>query len=239
MQLQTQTVQTMSSHEIAELTGKRHDNVVRDIRVMLTQLGGERGVLTFEHTQLNPQNQQLYKYFSLPKRETLILVSGYSVELRAKIIDRWQELEAAQGPQLPKTMAQALRLAAEQAEQLEQQAQALALAAPKAEFVDKYVQATTGSKGFRQVCKLLNVKEPVFRKFLKDKGVMYHLGGEWVPHAQHIQAGRFETKAGVAEHGDTSHAYNQAMFTAKGVSWIAGEWAKHQVAQATVKEVAA
>ena len=239
MQLQTQTVQTMSSHEIAELTGKRHDNVVRDIRVMFEQLGNPLGVLTFEHTQINPQNQQLYKYFSLPKRETLILVSGYSVELRAKIIDRWQELEAAQGPKLPQTMAQALRLAADQAEQLEQQAKQLAEAAPKAEFVDKYVQATTGSKGFRQVCKLLNVKEPVFRQFLKDKGVMYYLGREWVPHAQHIDAGRFETKAGVAEHGDTSHAYNQAMFTAKGVSWIAGEWAKHQVAQATAQEAAA
>ncbi len=115
----------------------------------------------------------------------------------------------------------------------------LALAAPKVHFVDKYVQASTGSKGFRQVCKLLNVKEPVFRQFLKDKGVMYYLGREWVPHAQHIDAGRFETKAGVAEHGDSSHAYNQAMFTAKGVSWIAGEWAKHQVAQATATEGAA
>ena len=32
---------TMTSLEIAELTGKRHDNVMRDIRSMLVELHGE------------------------------------------------------------------------------------------------------------------------------------------------------------------------------------------------------
>lgn len=81
---------TMSSLEIAELTGKRHDNVMRDIQGMLVELGG---VLSFEDTYTNPQNGQKYPCFKLPKRESLILVSGYSVVLRSKIIDRWQELE--------------------------------------------------------------------------------------------------------------------------------------------------
>lgn len=90
---------SMSSLEIAELTGKRHDNVMRDIRVMLEGLGV--GILSFEGTQLNHQNGQSYPIFRLPKRETLILVSGYSVELRAKIIDRLAELEAAQAITMP------------------------------------------------------------------------------------------------------------------------------------------
>lgn len=85
---------TMSSHEIAELTGKRHDHVMRDIRAMLAELHGEGGIPSFEDTHTNPQNGQTYPVFNLPKRESLILVSGYNVQMRASIIDRWQELEA-------------------------------------------------------------------------------------------------------------------------------------------------
>ena len=84
---------TMSSREIAELTGKEHRNVMADIRKMLTELHGENGVLNFQQSYINGQNKE-QPCFNLPKRESLILVSGYSVQMRATIIDRWQELEA-------------------------------------------------------------------------------------------------------------------------------------------------
>lgn len=93
---------TMSSVEIAELTGKRHDNVLRDIRTTLAEVVGHQGLLSFEGTYQHPQNGQRYGCYRLPQREVLILVSGYSVSLRARIIDRWAELECqAAAPQLP------------------------------------------------------------------------------------------------------------------------------------------
>lgn len=85
----------MSSREIAELTGKQHGHVMRDILAMLVELHGEGGVSSFGDTHTNHQNGQKYPIYRLPKRETMILVSGYSITIRAKIIDRWQELEAA------------------------------------------------------------------------------------------------------------------------------------------------
>lgn len=92
---------TMTSRDIAALTGKRHDNVMADIRKMLIELYGDGGVLSFQDTQTNEQNGQSYTIFNLPKRETLILVSGYSVTMRSRIIDRWQELEANQAKPAP------------------------------------------------------------------------------------------------------------------------------------------
>lgn len=83
---------TMSSREIAELTGKQHKNVLADIRNMLEEIGE----LKIQPTSyVDVQNKKHPEYW-LPKRETLILVSGYNIELRAKIIDRWQELEEQQ-----------------------------------------------------------------------------------------------------------------------------------------------
>lgn len=84
------TTLTMSSREIAKLCEKRHDHVMRDIGNMLSELNIDAP--QFRGTYKTSQGNE-YECFNLPKRETLILVSGYRLELRAKIIDRWQELE--------------------------------------------------------------------------------------------------------------------------------------------------
>ena len=63
------------------------------------------------------------------------------------------------GNAIPQTYAAALLEAGRLAQLNEQQAEQLAMAAPKVEFVDKYVTADSGSKGFRQVAKLLCANE--------------------------------------------------------------------------------
>lgn len=111
---------TMSSREIAEITGKDHKHVLTDVRKMLVDLG--LGEPDFRRSYLSEQNKPMPGY-NLPKRETIILVSGYNIKMRAAIIDRWQELESNmqqnQVPihQIPQTFHEALRLASELAEQ--------------------------------------------------------------------------------------------------------------------------
>jgi phage antirepressor YoqD-like protein len=221
---------TMCSRDISDLTGKRHDHVMADIKKMIEWLGDTCPDFSGELPDTYGRPQKVY---FLPKRETLILVSGYSIDLRAKIIDRWQELELQQKPKLPQTYAEALLEAGRLALENEKQAEQLRLAAPKVEFVEKYIDSSTGSLGFRKVAKLLKVNEKEFRTFLSEEKIMYKLSGDWVPYQNHIDAGRFEVKAGLAEHEERSHAFTQSKFTAKGVEWVAGEYAKSLVRDAT------
>ena len=111
---------TMSSVEIAQLCEKRHDHVMRDVRLMLEELEIQSPHFWGDYTD---SKGRTYPCFYLPKDLTLTLIAGYNVKLRKRIIDRWQELEAKQTVQLPQTFAEALRLAAD----LEEQKQALLL----------------------------------------------------------------------------------------------------------------
>lgn len=85
----TNTGPVMSSLRIAELTGKRHDHVLRDIRKMLTDIHGEGGVPSFEDTRINPQNNQAYPCFLLDEVHTLTLLTGYDAKARFAVNSEW------------------------------------------------------------------------------------------------------------------------------------------------------
>ncbi|WP_336352994.1 phage antirepressor KilAC domain-containing protein [Pseudomonas atacamensis] len=221
---------TMSSSEIAELTGKLHKNVIRDIREMLDELQKDGSDLS--HVHETKDGRGYTTLFELDKELTETLLTGYSIPLRHKVIRRLNELQAQlEGPRVLATLrdfsnpAAAARAWAEQFELQQAANQALIEAAPKIAFVERYVQST-GLKGFRQVAKLLKANESRLREFLLDKKIMYRMGGEWQAYQPHIDAGRFEVKAGTS---DSGHAYNQSKFTPKGVNWIAGLWAQHNL----------
>ncbi|MBO9108727.1 Rha family transcriptional regulator [Agrobacterium sp. S2/73] len=127
---------TMSSREIAELTGKDHKNVIRDIRELFTALKIEPSEFSATYRDVTGRGLPL---FNLPKRECLVLVSGYSVALRAKIIDRWMELEA--GVQVrplttTETLIQMLQLQAAVERRQEEQGRAIASLEDKVALVE-------------------------------------------------------------------------------------------------------
>ena len=83
-------VESMSSLEIAEVTGKEHKNVMRDIQNLLSQ-GVDK--LNFERISYKDSMNRVRDAYQLTYKGVLILASGYNPVLREKIINRWEELE--------------------------------------------------------------------------------------------------------------------------------------------------
>ena len=162
---------TISSLEIAQLTGKNHNDVMRDVRKTLAD--AEIGESKFAFTYTDSQNKSRPCY-NLPRFECDLVVSGYSVKYRAAIIKRWHELEANQAPALPQTMAEALRLAADSLDRATVAETKLLEVAPKLKTYNEVMQSN-GLHNFREAAGLLPhlklgsnnlVKELVAKKVL-------------------------------------------------------------------------
>ena len=85
---------TMSSLEIAELTGKAHKHVLRDIREMIDTIGSPN--LDSKQYQVFTLKNGMTSKCMLDKELTTTLVSGYSTLMRHAIVKRWLELESAE-----------------------------------------------------------------------------------------------------------------------------------------------
>lgn len=85
---------TMSSREIAELTGKLHKNVIQDIRNLIEQ--GAISGLNFQPAEYTDAQGKPRPMYLLDFDATMTLVTGYDAVLRAKVIKRWRELETGE-----------------------------------------------------------------------------------------------------------------------------------------------
>lgn len=163
--INTQAGATMTSLEIATVTGKRHADVMRDVRTMLEQLNiGER---KFASSYLSDQNKQL-PCFALDRIHVECLLTGYSIPLRMKVLERLKELEAGSHVSVPSSFAEALRLAADQQEQIQQLQITNQHSAMKIDVLEQLLAAGVSAPEF---CRRLNgVNTMKVNDFLLDAG---------------------------------------------------------------------
>lgn len=92
--LETPTIPNrMSSREVAELTGKRHADVMRDIRSMQATLTNADLRSCAESATYIGADMRAYEMYEMDKETTMCLMAGYDAVARMKIIQRWQQLE--------------------------------------------------------------------------------------------------------------------------------------------------
>lgn len=156
--------QTMSSLEIAKLTGKEHSKVMSDIKKVLEEVG--IGHAVFSGSYLSEQNKML-AYFNLPRRECDLVIAGYSAKYRLAIIDRWQELEVSKNLVIPQTFSDALRLAADLNESLSAATLKIQQDKPKVDFAMAVRYAETACT-YEEFSKTLGIGKNTFLALLRD-----------------------------------------------------------------------
>lgn len=185
----------MTSLEISDLVGARHDSARRTIERL-----AEKAVI-----QLPPlveiatgARAALVYVFSgeQGKRDSYVVVAQLSPEFTARLVDRWQELEArpAMDPAQVLNDPAAMRgLLLSYTEKVIALQNANAELAPKAEALD-LLSASDGSVTFTQASKLLGMKIADLTRWMNASGWIYRQNGSWVAFRQHIQNGRLEYK---------------------------------------------
>lgn len=220
---------------IARRTDNDHASTIKLVRTYQQDFE-QFGRVGFEiQPFVTPGGQQTRQIATLNEDQAILLLTymrnSETVRgLKVALVKAFGELRRAADSsqfQVPTTLSGALRLAAEQAEQIEQQQLLIEQQRPAVEFVEKFVQLEEGDKGFREVCKILKANENRFREFLTEQRIMYRLHGRLIAYQPHIDAGRFRVTAGMCNR--EKRQVTNCKMTAKGLKWIAGEWAKYQL----------
>ena len=134
--------------------------------------------------------------------------------------------------QIPQTLSEALRLAATQAETIEQQQERLALVEPKAAALD-VIGAAEGSLGVRETAKTIGIAQNKFVAWCVNNEWMYRDSKDRLqPYSGRIQQGYMEQRPVTFNGRDgTARATTQPMFTPKGLARLAQIFAiVHEVA---------
>jgi phage antirepressor YoqD-like protein len=214
----------MSSVEIAELTEKRHDNVKRDILNMLSDL--KTNVLSFEDIYLDGRNRRQVQYL-LDREHTDCLLTGYSAALRMRVIRRWHELEGRVIGQfqIPTSLSEALRLAADQAEQNQKLQDVIKRQAPHVAAIKRLASAC-GSICITDAAKQLQIRPAQLFDWMQQNRWIYRRSGStrWIAREPRITSGLLihkVTSLKPDEETGVERAAFQPLVTPKGLTRLA------------------
>lgn len=239
--LNTNFVKTMSSREIAELTGKEHRNVKRDCEVMFSELNLD--ALSFEHIYLDSMNRQQTEYL-LTFELVQTLITGYSIKLRFAVIQRLNELEAQVSqpalalPNFTDPAEAAIAWAAEfkakqlaqvQVVQLEAENQSMKTDVKALEQISK----ADGSLCITDAAKALGMGQKQLHNWLSANDWIYRRNGNknWLGYSDKEKSGYLEHKVDEIQLTDgRTKIREQVRITPKGLAKLAKIFAKGEAA---------
>lgn len=204
---------TMTSQQIAEMLGSRHDKVKQSIeRLAINGVIIQPPVGIEQSTDVMGRNRDTQVYFfsgEQGKRDSIIVVAQLSPEFTAALVDRWQELERQQAQpafQIPQSYGEALQLAANQALQIEQDK-------PKVDHYNAVVERK-GLLNATQVGLKLGLSAMALNKVLVELNVY---NGS-VKRSKVFKQAFIDKGYGVVK--QTEQGHTQSLFTLAGEAWV-------------------
>ena len=236
--------ETMTSLEIAEVTGRNHKDVMRSIREMEDAWAKVNG-RKFALVEYKDAKGEMRPCYSLNKTECLYIATKFNDEGRAKLVLRWEELEKKERSkyQVPQSFAEALMLAAKQQEQIEEQQRqleanskeivelngAIAEMEPKVTYVDM-ILASKETVTTTQIAQDYGQSAKAFNVLLRNFGVQHKVGGQWVLYAKHLPFGYVQSDTFPIVHKNgTNGTVMHTKWTQKGRLFLYEELKKHNV----------
>ena len=204
--------QTMSSLEIAKLTGKPHNDVLKAIRAMEPAWEKVNGG-NFSRVEYKDAKGEMRPCFELTKTECLYVATKFNDEARAKLVLRWEELEQkqrAQMLQLPNFTdpAEAARAWAQEYEQkqvfaienkrLEEENIQLVIENQELKNDKNYLDIIMRSKELltiSQIAQDYGMSGKAMNKLLADIGVQYSINGQWILYAKYKDCGYVSSRS--------------------------------------------
>lgn len=218
-----------NSRDVAAYFQKEHRNVLRDIRNLIAD-AGEWGVLNFEQTPCtDPQNGQSYQTFDMTRDGFALLAMGFSgskaLGFKLRYIEQFNAMEATlrnplAGFAIPQTMPEALRLAADQQERLEEQKRRIETMEPKVFGFDRIANAD-GSMCITDAAKALQMRPKDLFEWLRRHAWIYTRQGKagYLAYQDKMQSGYLEHKVTTVCRPDGSEKVTEAVrVTPKGLS---------------------
>ena len=213
--------ETMTSLEIAEVTGKQHQHVLRDIDSLLAQ-GVDAS--NFGLTSYTDKSNRQQRCYSLTKKGCLILASGYDALLREKIINRWEELEiqVRKSEIIMPNFSNPAEAARAWADQYEQRLKLEAKAredAPKVEFFESVAESKDAVE-MKAVSSTLNyvaVGRSKLFAILREQKVLQSNNS---PYQKYIDAGYFRTIETKKNCGTEVRIFIKTLVYQKGLDYI-------------------
>lgn len=227
---------TMSSREIADLLDIRHDSVKRSIERL-----AERSVVTLpplvETSFLGADGKsQRTTEYRIGKRDSYVIVAQLSPEFTARLVDRWQELEAGAASAATTAAlndpAQLRHLLLENVEKvlaLEAEVKELA---PQAAAYD-FLTRADGTMCVTDAAKVLNMRPKDLFAWLQNNGWIYRRAGNghFVGRQPKIQQGLLDHRVEEVTRADGSTKITeQVRITAKGMAKLGELLADKQAA---------